>query len=246
MVIYGNEVSDMINVVNKLKNGIVNNKVKSVIFALVGLFVVASFVFGIYQTYGKQDGGKSGNDLLQEVNDEPQESEGSKVSIVSIHEVEPEEVVVSSPVEQNMDIVEESMDELDHMRWPGDGEVVTNYGFAYSETFEDNRFHKGIDIILSPGYEVRSVLSGIITNISSSDSWGDVITIQHYEGFETKYMGVKPAKSEVGISVDQGDVIGVVTVSPNYEAKIKPHLHFEVYENGKAVDPLIYLKPIEN
>lgn len=236
----------MLSVVNKLKDGIVNNKIRSVIFALVGLFVMASIVFGYYQTYGKHDGGKSEQDLLQQVNEEPRVSEDSKVSIVTIPESASEEVVVSSPVEENMDIVEKSMDELDQMRWPGDGEVVTKYGFVYSETFEDNRFHKGIDIILPPGYEVRSVLPGIISDISSSESWGDIITIQHYEGFETKYMGVKPAKCEVGISVDQGDVIGVVTLSPNYEAKIKPHLHFEVSENGKPVDPLTFLSPIEN
>lgn len=127
------------------------------------------------------------------------------------------------------------------MKWPGQGELITVYGFVHSETFNDLRFHSGIDIALPPGYEVRSALPGTVVSISSSPLWGYEVVIKHGEKLETRYKGIKPLKEEAGYSVAKGDIIGQVMTSPPYEAKMNPHLHFEVYEYGKSVDPMKHL-----
>jgi murein DD-endopeptidase MepM/ murein hydrolase activator NlpD len=127
------------------------------------------------------------------------------------------------------------------MKWPGQGEIITKFGFTYSETFNDLRFHTGIDIALPPGYEVRAALPGTVVSVSSTPMWGYEIVIKHNEGLETRYKGIKSLKEEKGYQVEKGDIIGRVVHSPKYEAKMNPHLHFEVYEFGKAIDPMQYL-----
>ncbi|ATW25972.1 M23 family metallopeptidase [Candidatus Formimonas warabiya] len=142
------------------------------------------------------------------------------------------EIPLAGPADETQDIV---------MRWPGQGQVITGFGFSHSETFNDIRFHSGIDIALPPGYEVRAALPGTVTSIASSPLWGYEIAIKHGEKLETRYKGIKPEKAEPGFTVAKGEIIGSVLVSPKYEAKMAPHLHFEVYEYGKAVDPMAYL-----
>lgn len=143
------------------------------------------------------------------------------------------DVVSSSPV------VSEDPDVL--MKWPGQGEVITGFGFVYSETFNDVRYHSGIDLALPAGYEVRSALSGTVVSISSSPMWGYEIVIKHGDKLETRYKGIKPLKEEASYQVAKGEIIGQVIKSPKYEAVMSPHLHFEVYEYGKSVDPMKYL-----
>lgn len=128
------------------------------------------------------------------------------------------------------------------MKWPGQGEVINVYGFVHSETFNDLRFHPGIDIQLPPGYEVRSVLSGKVVSASSSPLWGYEVVIKHGEKLETRYKCLKPSKVTAGDEVMKGEVIGQVIKSPPYEAQMEPHLHFEVYEYDKSIDPMKYLK----
>lgn len=128
------------------------------------------------------------------------------------------------------------------MKWPGQGEVITVYGFVHSETFSDLRFHPGIDIQLPPGYEVRAALAGKVVSVSSSPLWGYEIVIKHGEKLETRYKCLKPSKDTADDEVMKGEVIGQVIQSPPYEAQMDPHLHFEVYEYDKSVDPLKYLK----
>ncbi|MEL7568294.1 MAG: M23 family metallopeptidase [Dehalobacterium sp.] len=142
-----------------------------------------------------------------------------------------------APADQS---ISESQDVV--MRWPGHGELITSYGFIHSETFNDIRFHTGIDIALPPGYEVRSALPGTVISISSSPLWGYEVVIKHGEKLETRYKGIKPLKEKAGYTVAKGDIIGQVMTSPPYEAKMNPHLHFEIYEYGKSVDPMKHLQ----
>ncbi len=147
--------------------------------------------------------------------------------------------VIPENHDQEQVVAENAKDPV--MKWPGQGEIISEFGFGYSETFNDLRFHPGIDIALPPGYEVRAALAGTVVSISSTPMWGYEIVIKHGDKLETRYKGVKPIKEKGGYQVEKGDVIGQVIHSPKYEAKMNPHLHFEVYEYGQAVDPMKYL-----
>lgn len=121
--------------------------------------------------------------------------------------------------------------------WPAQGPVMTPFGFGYSETFADMRFHQGVDILLPEGSEVKAAGAGRVNIIQQNDLWGKTVVIKHEGGLETRYRGIKPVNIRPGQHVDQGEVIAAVDLSPPYEARMKPHLHWEVYQSGKALDP---------
>lgn len=127
------------------------------------------------------------------------------------------------------------------MGWPGQGPVISEFGFYYSEVLNDRRFHSGIDIQLPAGYEVRAVLSGTISAVSTNPLWGGEVVIKHRTGIETRYKGIKARDLKVSTVIDKGDVIGTVGPAPKMESNLAPHLHFEVWDKGKPVDPLKHL-----
>lgn len=192
------------------------------------LLTITATVFFIFQK-NANDVGTGEKSVIQE---QQVEAGGQRVPDSDPVSEPQKEVLTSSPAVPAQDIV---------MKWPGDGEIICPFGFVHSETFNDLRFHTGVDIALPPGYEVRAALPGTVVSISANPLWGYEIAIKHGEKLETRYKGVKPIKTEVGYEVAKGDIIGQVTTSPKYEAKMPPHLHFEVYEYGKAVDPMKHL-----
>ncbi|MEN3005700.1 M23 family metallopeptidase [Dehalobacterium formicoaceticum] len=135
------------------------------------------------------------------------------------------------------DEAEEIIEDLT-MNWPGQGDVITAYGFGYSETFDDYRFHSGVDIALSSGDEVQAALPGTVTRISENPWWGYEVVIKHGEDLETVYKGIKPIQEAAGYQVAKGDVIGQVLPRIAYEGMMKPHLHFEIHESGITVNPM--------
>ena len=99
-----------------------------------------------------------------------------------------------------------------------------------------NRPHLGIDYSASSGTPVRAVGDGVIRRASFSSSYGNVIELAHSRGYASRYAhlrgfakGIRP-----GVRVKQGDLIGYVGSTGLSTA---PHLHYEVHEGGKAVDP---------
>jgi murein DD-endopeptidase MepM/ murein hydrolase activator NlpD len=210
-------------------------------FFITALFIltITATVFFIWQERNVNQPSPNQIQVLSPVREEDHEVEPTSTL------VEPKEV---RPLPQSIpdaeDIVPEKALEITEdviMKWPGQGDIIGKFGFGYSETFNDLRFHSGIDIALPPGYEVRAALPGTVTSISSSPMWGYEIVIKHGDKLETRYKGIKPLKEKSGYQVAKGDIIGQLIHSPKYEAKMKPHLHFEVYEFGKAVDPMEYL-----
>ncbi|MGI6678070.1 MAG: peptidoglycan DD-metalloendopeptidase family protein [Dehalobacterium sp.] len=128
------------------------------------------------------------------------------------------------------------------MDWPGPGEVIGEYGFGYAETFQDYRFHSGIDIALPHGSEVQAALPGTVERISENPWWGYELVIRHGPDLKTIYKGIKPIKDEAGYQVARGEIIGLVLPQIKYEGTMQPHVHFEIHQSGAAIDPREKLK----
>jgi len=230
----------MYRVIKKVKE-LEISKTWYIITALFVLTITAT-VFFVFQN---QDDSKVGEEpTVNQIQvlpvDKEENNQVSEASAVVKKDPEPTETQPNKKEEVSAALsIPEAQNVL--MRWPGHGELITVYGFVHSETFNDIRFHSGIDIALPPGYEVRSALPGTVISISSSPLWGYEVVIKHGEKLETRYKGIKPLKEEAGYAVAKGDIIGQVMASPPYEAKMNPHLHFEVYEYGKSVDPMKHL-----
>lgn len=225
------------------------NKIWFIIMSLFILTITASIFFAIQVKKENLSAEERQANQIQVLPEEKTEDKNREETNQIIEASVPKIPMIKEEAAENLPIKEEVFEapsipqpEDLVMKWPGYGELITAYGFGQSETFNDIRFHAGIDIALPPGYEVRAALPGQVTSIFTSPLWGYEVIIKHGEKLETRYKGIKPVKEEGGYVVAKGDIIGQVTNSPPYEAKMNPHLHFEVYESGKSVDPMKYLQ----
>jgi len=113
---------------------------------------------------------------------------------------------------------------------------------VYSNTFEDWRVHKGIDLEADRGTVVKAAADGFICSIEEDPQKGVVIVIDHNNGFKTVYCNLASGDMvSVNQIVKAGDIIGCVGNTAKFEIADPPHLHFEVLLDGKEVDPLKYL-----
>lgn len=95
--------------------------------------------------------------------------------------------------------------------------------------------HQGIDLGIKKGSPVYASANGEVDHISTSQSWGKRILIEHEDGFHTVYANLGAFNVKEGQKVKAGDLIGEVGNSA--DVTVKPHLHFEVRHSGKLIDP---------
>jgi murein DD-endopeptidase MepM/ murein hydrolase activator NlpD len=81
-------------------------------------------------------------------------------------------------------------------------------------------------------------MDGTISAVGFDNNLGNYIIISHYGGFQTTYAHLSSTAVKKGDQVRQGARIGAVG-STGYSTG--PHLHFAVYRNGRAVNPLDFL-----
>ncbi len=130
------------------------------------------------------------------------------------------------------------------MELPLEAVTVSNdFGFYHNQTLNTYYEHKGVDFTAAAGTEVMAVESGTIESIYKEDILlGTEIVVDHGNGLKTVYRFVTEADGlTVGAKVEKGDVIATVAEATGNEYKDGPHLHFEVLENGKQVDPTLHL-----
>lgn len=99
-------------------------------------------------------------------------------------------------------------------------------------------FHYGLD--LSPGYgaSVYATKSGMVTYAGWMGGYGNLIVIQHSNGYSTRYGHLSSILVKKGQRVQQSHTIGRVGSTGRSTG---PHLHFEIRENGKALNPRKFL-----
>ena len=106
-------------------------------------------------------------------------------------------------------------------------------------------FHAGIDFAAPHGTPVRSVAEGRVEFAGTRNGYGNVVYIEHGNGRRTTvYAHLSRIDVRAGQPVTRGETIGAVGSSG---AATGPHLHFEVREDGRPIDPslLAYLPAVE-
>ncbi|MEO1660794.1 MAG: M23 family metallopeptidase [Pseudomonadota bacterium] len=99
------------------------------------------------------------------------------------------------------------------------------------------RLHKGTDFAAPTGTPIYAAGNGVVERASRYGGYGHYIRIRHAKGYKTAYAHLSRYARGVrgGRSVRQGQIIGYVGSTG---ASTGPHLHYEVYKNGKAVDAM--------
>ena len=118
--------------------------------------------------------------------------------------------------------------------WPSMGQISSWFGFRYGKS------HSGIDITDNAGRTVRAADSGIVIYSRRKKHYGKAIIIDHGRGLKTIYGHLTKLYVKRGSQVIQGQKIGKMGSSGRSTGI---HLHFEVHESGKLVNPLKHLEP---
>ncbi len=104
-------------------------------------------------------------------------------------------------------------------------------------------FHYGIDLAANKGTPVYAARSGIVIYAGHDNGYGKTIVLQHGSHFKTRYAHLDKIWVKTGDTVTRGSRIGAVGATGYIRKKggDGSHLHFEVYYQGKRVDPLQFL-----
>ena len=154
-----------------------------------------------------------------------------------------------SAADRMEDAYEETMAEAQEpepvVLWPVQGEVAAVFSqdtLSYSRTMADWRTHEGLDIAAEADTPVCAAQDGTVTAVYEDDFLGNVVVVSHSGDLATLYANLADLPEvAAGDPVYAGQMLGRVGSSALLETAEPAHLHFEVYENCAAVDPLDYL-----
>ncbi|UCB46739.1 MAG: M23 family metallopeptidase [Spirochaetota bacterium] len=122
---------------------------------------------------------------------------------------------------------------------PVRGRLTSRMGFRIDPFTKKRAYHTGIDIGNRIGAPVYASQFGRVMYTGYRGNYGRTVMIVHPQGYETLYAHLDKIFVKKGQAVQQGEKIGSVG---NSGRTTGPHLHFEVHQNGKLVDPLKVIK----
>ncbi len=125
--------------------------------------------------------------------------------------------------------------------------VASGWGWRIHPIYKIRKFHYGIDFTGPVGTDIYATGDGVVEVVEISRiGYGKQIVIDHGFGYQTLYGHLSKFNVKQGDVVKRGDVIGYIGDSGTSTA---PHLHYEVIQSGKKVDPRNYffmdLTPVE-
>ncbi|MCF6118313.1 MULTISPECIES: M23 family metallopeptidase [Mesorhizobium] len=120
---------------------------------------------------------------------------------------------------------------------PVNGVMTSTFGPRKHPILGTVRIHKGVDWAAPLGTPIAAAFDGEIVFQGDGSGYGNLVKISHGDGSETRYAHMQKFadKAGVGAKVKAGDIIGYIGTTG---LSTGPHLHFELYRNGQAIDPL--------
>ncbi len=122
---------------------------------------------------------------------------------------------------------------------PVEGSLISQFGEKTTDAAGNEKIHTGIDIAAEKGIPIKTVLDGRVTETGSSPVYGGYIRILHANDLQTIYANCSSIIARKGDIVKKGDA--VAEIGGTGAASVGTHLHFEIWRNGLAVDPLEYI-----
>lgn len=112
--------------------------------------------------------------------------------------------------------------------------VTSGYGWRTDPFNGRLKFHSGADVRMAYGQAVSSVAAGRVTFAGDRAGYGLMVVVDHGDGRETRYAHLSSAAVRVGDIVGKGAVIARAGSSGRSTG---PHLHVELFKNGRPIDP---------
>jgi murein DD-endopeptidase MepM/ murein hydrolase activator NlpD len=114
------------------------------------------------------------------------------------------------------------------------GYISSGFGARVDPFTGGEEFHEGIDFAAPQGTGIRAVAAGVVTWAGPRGGYGNMVQIDHGNGYATRYGHAYRVLAHVGETVQRGDVVALVGDTGRSTG---PHVHFEVLKNGHQVNP---------
>ncbi|MDO3433766.1 peptidoglycan DD-metalloendopeptidase family protein [Rhizobium sp. CBN3] len=117
-------------------------------------------------------------------------------------------------------------------------EITSPFGNRRDPFLGRLALHSGIDFRFSPGEKIRPTAPGKVISAGWTGGYGNMVEIDHGNGISTRYGHMSQVLVTAGDTVDRKDVIGLAGSTGRSTGT---HLHYEVRQNGRAVDPVYFM-----
>ena len=126
--------------------------------------------------------------------------------------------------------------------WPvSKGWISSRYGERSDPISGKRTMHWGYDFTGTPGTDVLSVASGVVTWSGPRATYGNTVEIDHGNGFITRYAHNKDLAVKAGDQVTAGQTIASLGSTGRVSG---PHVHFEVIKDGNRINPRNFVKQL--
>lgn len=113
--------------------------------------------------------------------------------------------------------------------------AISGFGYRMHPIYKIRKMHEGLDFAAPIGTKIYATGDGIVVAAGVERGYGNRIVINHGYGYVTKYAHMSKFKVRAGERIKRGDMIGMVG---NTGASTGPHCHYEIYKNGKTINPI--------
>lgn len=121
-----------------------------------------------------------------------------------------------------------------------DARISSGFGDRFHPILKVGKMHTGIDFPAPTGTPIYATADGVVERaVNKTGGYGNNVLIKHDEEYHSFYAQMSEFKVKKGQKVKKGEIIGWVGSSGMSTA---PHLHYEVWKNGKAINPEPFLK----
>ena len=112
--------------------------------------------------------------------------------------------------------------------------VTSGFGFRLDPFSRLPSMHQGLDFVAATGTPVRVTAPGVVSRSEYWGAYGQMVEVEHAEGFSTRYAHLLARRVEVGERLQRGDVVGTLGSTGRSTG---PHLHYEILRHGRALNP---------
>ena len=122
--------------------------------------------------------------------------------------------------------------------WPALGPLTSSFGYRRDPFTLAAAMHPGLDVDVETGTPVHATADGVVVDAQYHAEYGNFVTVSHGYGIETRYAHLSRITVRPGTSVTRGQVVGQAGSTGRSTGV---HVHYEVWIDGRPVNPLQYL-----
>lgn len=118
---------------------------------------------------------------------------------------------------------------------------ISSYFGGRQDPFDGHEaYHRGVDFAGAAGAQVMAVAAGVVVRAEPASGYGNLVEINHGNGYVTRYGHNERVLVAVGDTVVRGQPIALMGSTGRSTG---PHVHFEVLRNGQQINPLSFVDP---